>query len=711
MKNVEEFLTRSEKKEIQGKEKEAKLSGKTIVDETWDLNDKFSQAQRIEDNDDVTGGDSFATATEIKLHETNTIVFEKANDKDYFKINVRDVDDEAFLIETVPYGDYAADIYIFNEWKERVGYVLFERGSNAYIKIFKPSSTIYIRVDYDGKFTTSPKQRYDLIVKTIPIVGYINKSDISTVGTAYDLNEGDHVCGTLREFETDYYQITFEEAQKIRFCVQPEVDGIAQFKMSILDKNLRQVKYITAEDSTYPLMLEVEVQPNEPYYIELKPHKNSSFEGDIFGYLLYTERVGVGGGTLGDPSIVEISSVKPVDMPPYLPNTLHDYEVQIKNVSNHTETYNIEARLREEHGNFKDGFFMGESGPVQLSAGQTKTVRFAVRHAKTGFKDMVFQEKYNRQRAFKSVNVEVGLSAGGYNINSAISQLKTLEAFIAEQLKIQNGGVSASRQEINKQVILVVSELLYSGWPFSLFIETANTKVKKAVENTHETITNEMINNTILRDATGRAIDWVHMFAVLAGCAYPGRQMNNETSGFFTGWLGDILSEVPNVHTRRIAGEKNNTVTTGTLSEKALKVAVFEKCSQINTIPCSASVKDLEADIDAVVIYSLMKSSTLPISSIIQNYYSSVSTTRYQIFKTELCRVGDLSTFEAVVSKGVRGKYDGHVDLGFGMESDKLANFKDMKYRVEIGRLFVEYINSNGRIVRGSDLKWNNTWE
>lgn len=250
------------------------------------------------------GDDDFSSATKISFGEKITGTIDQDNDQDYYLIDDIPSDCDVFLVmidyDDVPHdGDYDCDIYVYDDRENLMGKVNGTPAGLTYMKVPTTGSKHYVRVDFDGDFTSKESQKYNLSTMAIPT---IRVEQTNNINTAAEIHEGMHFLQNIKGDEKDYYKIIPVADRKLRFVVQADQDTDC-FSVKVMDKN----KSILASDSgRNPLKVEYDLKAGEQYYIEVAPETKDSFGRAL--YLMYVEIDGVGGGGL--PTNYEKFSLK-----------------------------------------------------------------------------------------------------------------------------------------------------------------------------------------------------------------------------------------------------------------------------------------------------------------------------------------------------------------------------------------------------------------
>lgn len=250
------------------------------------------------------GDDDFSSATKISFGEKITGTIDQDNDQDYYLIDDIPSDCDVFLVmidyDDVPHdGDYDCDIYVYDDRENLMGKVNGTPAGLTYMKVPTTGSKHYVRVDFDGDFTSKESQKYNLSTMAIPT---IRVEQTNNINTAAEIHEGMHFLQNIKGDEKDYYKIIPVADRKLRFVVQADQDTDC-FSVKVMDKN----KSILASDSgRNPLKVEYDLKAGEQYYIEVAPETKDSFGRAI--YLMYVEIDGVGG--VGVPTKYEKFSLK-----------------------------------------------------------------------------------------------------------------------------------------------------------------------------------------------------------------------------------------------------------------------------------------------------------------------------------------------------------------------------------------------------------------
>lgn len=646
-----------------------------------------------------SGGDNdddFTTAESMELGVCIEGTIDKDNDQDYYKLQLPYLGYDGVLLElSYPNGgDFHCDIYLYDRFEDEVGFIGGANEQTSFAKFPKLGSSCFIRVDFDGTYDGTGNQKYELIAT--PIKGHgIRRADIGSLEEAYPVGINEVVCGKLEEYDDDYFLVEIKDDMDVTFVLQPE-DGLEEFRMELLDSDGNRIDYATGR---YPLELTHSALKGETYFIHLEPERNSTFTST--DYLLHSYQNNIGGFHPLQEGYCEILTVtKPKAV--FSLNEVVQFDVKVRNATPFSQKYTVTARLRNEVDEFGTGFNVGSNSTWTLDPGEEYTLPVNVAMKKTGFKDIVFEASPGAQ-VTESVNCEVI----GYDIDDAIADVERIENLVRSEMG------NASNEDKFIEVLRVIRSFIYNGFAFDVFLDRPNSTIAAKVNSQLENIKNRLINGTILTDRQNRLIDFIHMFAVLEGCVHPTYRGEQEIRSLYTGWYGDVASEVPNIKTRRGCGGYS-----GTLAEKSLAATVFEKCSQINTIPCKCAEKDLEADIDAVVLNKLYNDSKNTIhqtvTQLLKAYYhnNSLINTRYNVFKEETVRIGRKHTpgasFGKVLFNAATTVYDPWVPGTSGLLSGMLKY--SIVERTEACRVLYEYVNSGGSITKGESLTWNNHW-
>lgn len=270
----------------------------------WTEADDINNEETIRIQISADGDDDFSSATKISFGEKITGTIDQDNDQDYYLIDDVPSDCDVFLVmidyDDVPHdGDYDCDIYVYDDRENLMGKVNGTPAGLTYMKVPATGSKHYVRVDFDGDFTSKKRQKYNLSTMAIPT---IRVEQTNNINTAAEIHEGMHFLQNIKGDEKDYYKIIPVADRKLRFVVQPDYDR-DRFLVKVLDKNK---SILASESGRNPLKVEYDLKAGEQYYIEVAPETKDCFVNSI--YLMYVEIDGVGG--VGVPTTDKKFSLK-----------------------------------------------------------------------------------------------------------------------------------------------------------------------------------------------------------------------------------------------------------------------------------------------------------------------------------------------------------------------------------------------------------------
>lgn len=263
-----------------------------VADESgWVETDSGDNTETIEIPVSVDGNDDFTTATPLAFYENVTGTIDQDNDDDYYLLDDIPSDCEAFMVvlnyDGVPHeGNYDCDIYIYDEDEHKISLTYGTEAGVTYVKVPVTGNKYYVRVDFDGDFTSSREQQYNLYVTDVPVSYVEEANDISD---ASEIHEGMNILGNLRNSEDHYYTITPTVSRKLRFVVQTD-NRDNDYSIILFDSN-EDVLY--RDSGSAPVMAEYDLEEGSQYFIKVSPKEDTTIDDST--YLLYVEIEGVGG--------------------------------------------------------------------------------------------------------------------------------------------------------------------------------------------------------------------------------------------------------------------------------------------------------------------------------------------------------------------------------------------------------------------------------
>lgn len=644
----------------------------------------------------TSGGDnndSFDTATSIDFGEKIVGTLDKVDDDDFYYIDNLPRDYDAFtVIVDCDFsefdGTYKCGFVIYDNLKNQVGVKRADYGEVAYLKVPIIEDGYYIKVVCFGDYVSSKPKKYHL-----ETIGMECKHDSQTcLDAAIPIKVGDHFVSSTHRGESHYFSMFLEDSREITFVTQANVADNG-FAIKIFDEN-KNLLAKTQEDTTSKLTYKLTKE--KKYFIEvLSASDNEKYPS----YLFYTEPYGVGGNSNTQNMELTFSSVRATINPPYTLGQKVLFNVTVKNNINRTVNARINAKMRDQNDSQGSGDDVSGDN-ITLGAKQERIVKIDVTMARTGCKDIVFEIEGSTVNKVRNCEIR------GYTINEALTLVNKVEAFIQTKHTELN-----TPQLVLNATLTYFRSLIYDQAAFNFMLGNGNPEIARQVEQAFngDNSINKIINGTILTDNNSRNIDFIHMIAVLEGCMDAAKS-NKEKNSLCTGWLGDIASEGPNTVLWM------TDTTAANLRTEALRSAEFAECSQRGSISCKASVKDLEADVDAVAIYKLYRdicaengNTNITLYNLLSNYYKSYSEAyrnRYATFKQETLRICGANSFKRCVYNAVLGQYDTYAGFAIAI----LSKGTDPNIMIELGRLFTEYINTEGQTVRGKKLIQNDLW-
>lgn len=266
-----------------------------VADESgWVETDSGDNAETVEVEVSIDGNDDFSTAKPISLDYSLTGTIDQDNDQDYFVIEDIPDDCEAFMVmidyNDVPHeGDYDCDIYVYDENENRMCTINGVDAGTTYAKVPVTGTTHYIRIDFDGDFTSSFEQQYNMTVAAIP-VSYVEHS--GDIDNATEIHEGMNVLGEITDSEEYFYTITPVADRKLKFVVQADDRGY-DYSIILMDENEDE---LDSDTGASPVFAEYDLEEGKQYFIKVSPEDNATIENSI--YLLSVEVPDVGGTIL-----------------------------------------------------------------------------------------------------------------------------------------------------------------------------------------------------------------------------------------------------------------------------------------------------------------------------------------------------------------------------------------------------------------------------
>ncbi|AQM58596.1 hypothetical protein [Clostridium baratii] len=197
------------------------------------------------------------------------------------------------------------------------------------------------------------------------------------------------------------------------------------------------------------------------------------------------------------------------------------------------------------------------------------------------------------------------------NISTLISNVKKLEEVTKNYFS--HNGTSPTVYNINNYVYSLIRHRKYNNAAWVVTAGAVNPTYLQHVTATNYTLVS-FFADLIITDGSGNKVDFTHEAATIDG------YYSSVIPQFWSGWEGDVATFAQFLNKK--TGNSNN-------YDKLVNLAKSSIGTQESTIP----TVDILADIDAHILYSMIKKDNLLLSKALDKYYNGgLYKTRYKRF-------------------------------------------------------------------------------